>query len=252
MSKGMSKRTTIIIQARISSSRLPGKVLKDLCGEPMLLRQIERVRQCRMADQIVVATSDEASDDPIADLCAKAQIACFRGSLGNVLSRYHGAAVAFGPTEHVVRLTADCPLADPDVIDACIALHLANGADYTSNKLGSTNQLGPTYPVGLDVEVMTFEGLDRVHRVASDPYDLEHVTPHFYRNPSLFTLMPLRHLTDLSKLRWTVDYPADLEFVRAVYAKLFSKERVFRWGEVLRLVQANPDIAAINAGHAVG
>ena len=228
MSKGMSKRTTIIIQARISSSRLPGKVLKDLCGEPMLLRQIERVRQCRMADQIVVATSDEASDDPIADLCAKAQIACFRGSLGNVLSRYHGAAVAFGPTEYVVRLTADCPLADPDVIDACIALHLANGADYTSNKLGSTNQLGPTYPVGLDVEVMTFEGLDRVHRVASDPYDLEHVTPHFYRNPSLFTLMPLRHLTDLSKLRWTVDYPADLEFVRAVYAKLFSKERVFR------------------------
>ena len=248
----MSRRTTIIIQARISSSRLPGKVLKDLCGEPMLLRQIERVRQCRMADQIVVATSDEASDDPIADLCAKAQIACFRGSLGNVLSRYHGAAVAFGPTEHVVRLTADCPLADPDVIDACIALHLANGADYTSNKLGSTNQLGPTYPVGLDVEVMTFEGLDRVHRVASDPYDLEHVTPHFYRNPSLFTLMPLRHLTDLSKLRWTVDYPADLEFVRAVYSKLLSKDHVFRWGEVLSLVQANPEIAAINAGHAVG
>src|ERR1700737_2928140 len=202
----MSRRTTIIIQARISSSRLPGKVLKDLCGEPMLLRQIERVGQCRMADQIVVATSDEASDDPIADLCAKAQIACFRGSLGNVLSRYHGAAVAFGPTEHVVRLTADCPLADPDVIDACIALHLANGADYTSNKLGSTNHFGPPYPVGLDVEVMTFEGLDRVHRVASDPYDLEHVTPHFYRNPQQFTLMPLRHLTDLSKLRWTVDY----------------------------------------------
>jgi spore coat polysaccharide biosynthesis protein SpsF len=248
----MSKRTTIIIQARISSSRLPGKVLKDLCGEPMLLRQIERVRSCRMADQIVIATSDEASDDPIAELCAKSQISCFRGSLGNVLSRYHGAAVAFGPTEHVVRLTADCPLADPDVIDACIALHLANGADYTSNKLGSATQLGPTYPVGLDVEAMTFAGLDHVYRVASDPYDLEHVTPHFYRNPSQYSLMALRHLMDLSKLRWTVDYPADLEFVRVVFSKLLSKDHVFRWHEVLSLVQANPEIAAINAEHAPG
>lgn len=248
----MSKRATIIIQARISSSRLPGKVLKDLCGEPMLLRQIERVKSCRMADQIVVATSDEASDDPIAELCAKSRIACFRGSLGNVLSRYLGAAVAFGPTEHVVRLTADCPLADPDVIDACIALHLANGADYTSNKLGSATELGPTYPVGLDVEVMTFTGLDHVYRVASDPYDLEHVTPHFYRNPSQYSLMPLRHLTDLSKLRWTVDYPADLEFARAVFSKRWSKDRVFRWHEVLSLVQANPEIAAINAEHALG
>ncbi|SEM34425.1 glycosyltransferase family protein [Bradyrhizobium sp. OK095] len=245
----MSFRTTIIIQARISSSRLPGKVLKDLCGEPMLLRQIERVRACRMADQIVVATSDEASDDPVAEFCATSRIACFRGSLGNVLSRYHAAAVAFGPTEHVVRLTADCPLADPDVIDACIALHLANGADYTSNKLGSATELGPTYPIGLDVEVMTFEGLDRVHRVASDAYDLEHVTPHFYRNPSQYSLMPLRYPTDLSKLRWTVDYPADLEFVRSVFSQLLSKGRVFRWHEILDLVRANPEIAAINAAH---
>lgn len=239
----MTVRTTIIIQARTSSSRLPGKVLQDLCGEPMLLRQIERVRCCRMADQIVVATSDEASDDPVAELCAKNQIACFRGSLKNVLDRYHGAAAAFGPTDHVVRLTADCPLADPDVIDACIALHLANGADYTSNKLG------PTYPVGLDVEAMTIEGLNRVHRLASDPYDTEHVTPYFYRNPSQFSLMPLRHLTDLSKLRWTVDYPADLEFARAVFSRLQSNG-VFRWQEVLSLVQAAPEIAAINAAHA--
>ena len=236
----MPKRTTIVIQARMSSSRLPGKVLKDICGEPMLLRQVERVKQCRMADQLVIATSDDASDDPIAAFCAKSQIACFRGSLSNVLSRYHGAVLAFGPTDHVVRLTADCPLADPDVIDACIALHLANGADYTSNKLGSTNQLGPTYPVGLDVEAMTFEALDRVYRVASDAYDLEHVTPHFYRNPSQYSLMPLRHLTDLSKLRWTVDYPADLEFARAVFSKLLSKDRVFRWHEVLSFLQANP------------
>jgi spore coat polysaccharide biosynthesis protein SpsF len=242
----MTVRTTIIIQARTSSSRLPGKVLRDLCGEPMLLRQIERVRCCRMADQLVIATSDEAGDDPIAELCAKNQVACFRGSLNNVLDRFHGAALAFGPSDHLVRLTADCPLADPDVIDACIALHLANGADYTSNKLG------PTYPVGLDVEAMTIEGLDRVHRLASDPYDLEHVTPHFYRNPSLFSLMPLRHLTDLSKLRWTVDYPADLEFARAVFSRLLPKNGVFRWREVLSLVQGEPEIAEINAAHSTG
>jgi spore coat polysaccharide biosynthesis protein SpsF len=242
----MTVRTTIIIQARTSSSRLPGKVLRDLCGEPMLQRQIERVSCCRMADQLVIATSDQAGDDPIAELCAKNQVACFRGSLNNVLDRFHGAAAAFGPTDHVIRLTADCPLADPDVIDACIALHLANGADYTSNKLG------PTYPVGLDVEAMTVEGLDQVHRLASDPYDLEHVTPYFYRNPSLFSLMPLRHLIDLSKLRWTVDYPADLEFARAVFSRLTPKNRIFRWQEVLSLVQAAPEIAAINAAHASG
>jgi spore coat polysaccharide biosynthesis protein SpsF len=247
----MTVRTTIIIQARTSSSRLPGKVLQDLCGEPMLQRQIERVRCCRMADQLVIATSDEADDDPVAELCAKNQVACFRGSLNNVLNRFHGAAVAFGPSDHLVRLTADCPFADPDVIDACIALHLANGADYTSNKLGASNRLEPTYPVGLDVEAMTMESLGRVHRVASDPYDLEHVTPHFYRNPSQFSLMPLRHLTDLSKLRWTVDYPADLEFARAVFSRLLPRNRIFRWQEVLSLVQAAPEIAAINAAHSV-
>lgn len=238
-------RTTIIIQARTSSSRLPGKVLQDLCGKPMLLRQIERVKCCRMADQLVIATSNDASDDPIADLCSRSRIACFRGSLYNVLGRFHGAAVAFGPSHHLVRLTADCPLTDPDVVDACIALHLANGADYTSNKLG------PTYPVGLDVEAMTFEGLDRAHRAASDPYDLEHVTPYFYRNPSLFSLMPLRHLTDLSQLRWTVDYPADLEFARAVFSELLPNDRVFHWHEVLSLVRARPEISAINASHSV-
>jgi spore coat polysaccharide biosynthesis protein SpsF len=242
----MTVRTTIIIQARTSSSRLPGKVLRDLCGEPMLLRQIERVRCCRMADHLVIATSDEAGDDPIAELCARNQVACFRGSLNNVLDRFHGAALAFGPSDHLVRLTADCPLADPDVIDACIALHLANGADYTSNKLG------PTYPVGLDVEAMTIEGLDRVHRLASDSYDLEHVTPYFYRNPSLFSLMPLRYLTDLSNLRWTVDYPADLEFARAVFSRLLSKNGIFRWQEVLSLVQGAPEIAEINAAHSIG
>jgi spore coat polysaccharide biosynthesis protein SpsF len=218
----------------------------------MLVRQVERVRCSRMADQIVVATSDEPGDDPVAELCRKHEIACFRGSLLNVLDRYHGAAHAFGPTEHVVRLTADCPLADPDVIDACIALHLANGADYTSNKLSTSSELGPTYPVGLDVEAMTIEGLDRIHRAARDPYDLEHVTPHFYRNPSDFSLMPLRHLTNLSKLRWTVDYPADLEFARAVFSRLLPKRKIFRWGEVLSLVRDEPEIAAINATHVVG
>jgi spore coat polysaccharide biosynthesis protein SpsF len=248
----MTVRTTIIIQARTSSSRLPGKVLLDLCGEPMLVRQIERVQRCRMADQLVIATSDEPGDDPVAELCAKNKVRCFRGSLNNVLDRYFRAAMTFGPSDHVVRLTADCPLADPDVIDACIALHLANGADYTSNKLGSISELGPTYPVGLDVEVMTMEGLARVHRLAHDPYDLEHVTPHFYRNPSLFSLMPLRYLTDLSKLRWTVDYPADLEFVRAVYSRLMPSNSNFRWGEVLNLVRDVPEIAAINAAHAAG
>ena len=237
----MSAKTIAILQARMSSSRLPGKVLKPIAGRPMLAFQVERVRRARLVDRLVIATSVETSDDPIAALCASEKVDCHRGSLADVLGRFHGAALAFGLVDHVVRLTGDCPLSDPDIIDACIALHIANGADYTSN--GVTR----SYPDGLDVEVLRFSALDRAHREAKEQFEREHVTPYLYRHPELFSLDVLRAPRDLAELRWTVDNPADLDFVTRVVAELAPRKPDFTWLDVLALVEARPEIAAINA-----
>jgi spore coat polysaccharide biosynthesis protein SpsF len=235
----MTTRFLAIIQARMSSARLPGKVLKDILGKPMLAHQIERVRRARLVDLAVVATSEEASDDPIAKLCARENIACHRGSLTDVLARFQSAEEQFGPTECIVRLTGDCPLTDPAIVDACVALQAANGADYTSNT--------KTYPDGLDVEVITSAALGRAAREATDPYDREHVTPFLYRNSDLFARDTLSYLRDLAHLRWTVDTPADFAFVERVFTELWPNNPAFGWRDVLALIKARPEIAAINA-----
>ena len=225
----------------MSSTRLPGKVLRDLCGKPMLARQIERVSACRLVDQLIVATSQEPSDDPLAAFCNGLGIPCYRGSLHDVLGRFHGAACAHGPVDHVVRLTGDCPLSDPAIIDACIALHLANGADYTSNGLARS------YPDGLDVEVMTFAALDRAAREANTQFQREHVTPFINTQPNFFAQDVLRYIENLEALRWTVDTPADFEFAARVFAELLPANPRFGWLDVLALVKAKPEIAAINS-----
>ncbi|HXN88188.1 MAG TPA: glycosyltransferase family protein, partial [Methylocella sp.] len=178
----MPPRTVAIIQARMTSTRLPGKVLKEICGKPMLARQIERVARARLVDLVAVATSEDASDDPIAALCAELGIPSYRGSLADVLGRFQGASERLGPADHIVRLTGDCPLTDPAIVDACVAVHIANSADYTANGVERT------YPDGLDVEVMTASALARAAREAKDPFQREHVTPHIYRNPEIFSL----------------------------------------------------------------
>ena len=230
-----------IVQARMSSTRLPGKVLKPLAGKPMLARQLERIARARLVDKLVVATSAEASDDPIAVVCAGLGIACFRGSLADVLGRFIGAAEAFGPPRHIVRLTGDCPLTDPAIVDAAIALHLANGVDYTSNGVQRT------YPDGLDVEVMTFAALARAACEASEPFEREHVTPRLYRRTDLFSQQPLLNPVDLAELRWTVDNAKDFEFAEKVFQELLPLNPDFGWREVLALVQEKPEIAAINS-----
>jgi spore coat polysaccharide biosynthesis protein SpsF len=236
-------RVTIlaIIQARMSSTRLPGKVLKPIIGRPMLELQLERLRRARLIDTLIVATSDQPDDDPIATLCEQQGIGIFRGSLSDVLGRYHGALSAFGPADHVVRLTADCPLADPDVIDGCIVQHLADGADYTSNGVERT------FPRGLDVEVMTAVTLERAHREATALDEREHVTMHLYRNQQTFQLSHFVQDRSLGSLRWTVDTPEDLEMVRAVYLALYAGKPDFRQADILRLLLAHPEIAVINA-----
>lgn len=228
-----------ILQARVSSTRLPGKVLLPLLGKPMLARQIERVRRARRIDRLVVATSDAADDDGIARLCAEEGVDCHRGSLDDVLDRFHGAALRFAP-EHVVRLTGDCPLADPAVIDDVIGFYLGGGYDY------ATNAVQPTFPDGLDVEVFRFACLEQAWREATLPSQREHVTPFLHGQPQRFRVGHYRQATDLSRLRWTVDEPADFDFVQRVYEALYPANPAFGTADVLRLLARRPELAALN------
>ena len=230
-----------ILQARMSSTRLPGKVMRPLAGRPMIERQIERLRRCATLERLIVATSEDRSDDPLAEHLAELGVPVFRGSLHDVLGRYVGAARAYGVEGTVVRLTADCPLADPEVIDDCVGLRAARGVDYASNGRRRT------YPRGLDVEAFNVEAWLAAHRESADPYDREHVTPFLYRHPERFTQAELVQARDESGLRWTVDTPEDFAFVERVYEALYRANPRFTSDDVRGLAfahfesqQANP------------
>lgn len=230
-----------VLQARMSSSRLPGKVLKPMLGRPMLGRQIDRIRRSRRLGRLVVATSREPTDDPVAQFCAAEGVACHRGSLNDVLARFHGAAEEFGPADHVVRLTADCPLADWTVIDDAVALHQAEGADLTGNGVDRT------YPDGLDVEVLRRSALDRAHREATSTHDREHVTPYIYAHPQLFRIAHLKQAENLAALRWTVDNADDFRMVETVFARLLADKPDAVQADILEFLARHPDVSAINA-----
>lgn len=225
-----------ILQARVTSRRLPGKVMKPILGRPMLERQIERLRRGRRLDRLMLATSTEASDDPIVALCGSLAVDCFRGSLEDVLDRLYQAARRHDP-DAVVRLTGDCPLVDPAVIDRLIELHLRGHYDYTSNTLTRS------YPDGLDAEVMTMSCLEVAWREATLPSEREHVTPFIYRHPERFRLGNLAQERDLSHLRWVVDDPADFEYIATIYEALYPVKPDFDSGDVFALLERRPDIA---------
>jgi spore coat polysaccharide biosynthesis protein SpsF len=226
-----------ILQARMSSTRLPGKVMADVEGAPMILRQIERLHRSRRLDRILVATSTDPSDDGLAAMLALHDVAVHRGPLDDVLARFEGALKA-QPAEVVVRLTADCPLADPEVIDATVDLLTSKGLDYAAN-----TPMLRTYPKGLDVEVARAEALLRAAREATDPYEREHVTPYLYRHPELFAQDFISQEIDEGEVRWTVDRPDDLEFVRAVYGALYPGKPGFGTGDVRAFLRSRPDLA---------
>ena len=230
----------------MSSTRLPGKVLADLAGMPMILRQIERLRRATRLERIVVATSDQPSDDPLAVCLIAAGVPVFRGSLDDVLGRFMGAIEAFGPVRTVVRLTADCPLADPELIDETLKLHARLGADYTSNTPARRS-----YPKGLDVEVFEAVALKIAAAETSDPYDHEHVTPFLYRHPERFAVAGLEQAADEGDVRWTVDRPDDLDFVRAVYDELYAAKPAFTSDDVRALVGGRPDLANLGGDRRV-
>jgi glutamate-1-semialdehyde aminotransferase/spore coat polysaccharide biosynthesis protein SpsF (cytidylyltransferase family) len=205
----------------------------------MLSLQIERIYRARRIECLVVATSDQSEDDAIVEACADIGVLCSRGSLDDVLDRTYRAAKAAGATV-VVRLTGDCPLLDPAIIDACIEMHISGAFDYT------TNALQPTYPDGLDVEVMSMGALQTAWREATLPSEREHVTPFIYKHPEKFRVGTLRNDSDLSALRWTVDNADDLEFVRCVYAALYPANPEFNMADILNLIQSRPEIVDVN------
>ncbi|MEO8097279.1 MAG: aminotransferase class III-fold pyridoxal phosphate-dependent enzyme [Acidobacteriota bacterium] len=230
-----------IIQVRMGSTRFPGKALADIGGHPMLWHVVHRVRASqRCGQRVVVATSTAQADDAIEAFCKAEGVDCFRGGEQDVLDRYYQAAAAHSATA-VVRITADCPLLDPAVMDQVIDEYQSQNWDYVSNTLRYT------YPDGLDVEVFSFDALEQAWKNASLSSEREHVTP-WIRTCGQFRLRNVACETDLSprKLRWTVDEPADLEFVRQTYAHLDNSSEDWGWKEILSIVEANPEIAQLN------
>lgn len=233
-----------LLQARMASTRLPGKVMMPLLGIPMILQQWRRITRSTGINVFAVATSSAPSDDVLAEFCQAHGMAVFRGAHNDVLARFVAAAHEYPAARHIVRLTADCPLADPEVIDACVALHIQEAADYTSNCIRRT------FPKGLDVEVMTRETLARLHQVATTREEREHVTLHVYRNPDSFRIASLSQAADASAMRWTVDTPADFRFVEQIYAALFPSNPMFSRHDVHALLSARPELsAALQQGH---
>jgi spore coat polysaccharide biosynthesis protein SpsF (cytidylyltransferase family) len=240
----MAARVVAIVQARLGSTRLPGKALLDVAGRPMLAHVLARAAAVPGVDQVVLATTVGREDDALAELARAAGVACVRGSAEDVLDRFR-SALREHPAGAVVRVTGDCPLLDPAVSGLVVAEYLrrAGSVDYASNVHP------PTYPDGLDTEVFSAAALEEAGRQARLPSDREHVTPYLWRQPERFRLANVANAEDLSAQRWTVDGARDLDFVRAVYGALSPDGTcIFGMSEVLDLLRARPELASLNAG----
>jgi len=236
----MTSRTSnivAVIQARMGSTRLPGKVMEELAGRPMLVRVIDRTGRARTLDDVVVATTRRPEDDAVVKVCLERKRLFFRGSEEDVLDRYYRAALMSG-AEVVVRITSDCPLIGPDIIDRVVNEFLSAGADYVSNTLKRT------FPRGLDVEVFTFSALERAWEEDDNPSRREHVTQYIQHHPERFKLHNVANATDYSHMRWTVDTSEDIAFVRRIYD--YFRNDTFHWTEVLGLLRSHPDWLDIN------
>ncbi len=258
----MSERVIAIIQGRMSSSRLPGKILADIAGQPMLQRVFARTSRAATVTETIFATTTDLTDDPVAEYCDFSGIPFTRGSLYDVLDRYYQTARQ-AKADYVVRITADCPVIDPALIDDVVNTILDTGDskfDFVANRLPPPYQR--TYPIGLDVEACTFKALEKAWKSAKEPQHREHAMPYFYEgvelstvnrqrsegmSPRGFKVALLNHTTDFGDYRWTVDTPEDLEFIRQVYARFDGRDD-FSWKEVLDLVHNEPQLMEINAG----
>jgi spore coat polysaccharide biosynthesis protein SpsF len=251
-------RVVAIIQARMGSTRLPGKVLLDIAGQPMLARVLTRTSRSASIHQTMIATTTDASDDALADYCLGNNIRFTRGSTYDVLDRYYQAALQ-DKADVVVRITADCPVIDPALVDEVVKTLLREKIDFVCNRLPPP--FHRTYPIGLDTEVCTFMALERAWKQAKGPQEREHVMPFFYENTQLsvvsdrlstgdsprgFQIALLNHTPDYGSRRWTVDTAEDLEFIRQIYSRFDGRDD-FTWQEVLNLLDREPHLMEINA-----
>jgi len=237
---GTIVKTVVIIQARMGSTRLPGKVMLPLGGGTVLANVVRRVQRARLAHEVLVATSESSRDSVIVEECDRLGVPSYRGSEDDVLDRYYRAA-RNRAAEAVVRVTADCPLIDPGLIDETVQVFLEEGADYASNVLPRR------YPRGLDTEVFTASALARAWNEAREPHEREHVTPYLYQHPEVFRIASAAGEVDHSQYRWTLDTPEDLALLRAVFENV-PNASTCSWREVLALMQERPELAALNFG----
>jgi spore coat polysaccharide biosynthesis protein SpsF len=255
----MKLKVVAIIQGRMSSSRLPGKILADIARQPMLQRVFIRTSRSATVNETIFATTTDSSDDPVAEYCDFSGIPFTRGSQFDVLDRYYQAAKG-ATADIVVRITADCPVIDPNLIDDVVNTLLEDEYDFVCNRLPPPYHR--TYPIGLDVEACTFKVLEKAWKEAKEPKHREHAMPYLYEgveltainrqlqtgiSPRGFKVALLHHPTDFGEYRWTVDTPEDLEFMRQIY-KRFNGRDDFSWKEVLDLVHDNPKLMEINSG----
>ncbi len=226
-----------IIQARMGSTRLPRKTLAPIVGRPLLAHILERVQAADLIDQVVIATTHHPDDDAIEALGQEMGVTVYRGSVDDVLDRFYQCARQVG-AHTIVRITADDPFKDPQLIQAMLSYWVETypSYDYLSNTLE------PTYPEGLDIEIFTFQALAQAWKEATLPSDREHVTPYIWRHPQRFRLFSWTQERDLSRLRWTVDYPEDLAFARAVYERLYPQKRLFLMADILALLETEPHL----------
>ncbi len=231
-----------IIQARLGSTRLPGKVLKPILSRPMLSYMLERVKAAKRIDALMIATTENKSDQPIVEFCRSEKIKCFRGSENDVLDRYYQAARSV-QAEIIVRLTADCPLIDPAVVDEIVEAFLTKypNIDFASNVKPAT------FPDGMDIEVFSFAALEWAWKETKNPLEREHVTPYFYDSPGRFRTLNVEAERDFSSYRLTVDYEDDFEVVSKILESLYRPGQPFGFREVVKFLDENPEILKKNA-----
>lgn len=227
-----------IIQARMNSERLPGKVTMNLVNKPVLIHIVERLSYCKMIDTIVVATSNESSDDSISNLCAENKINCFRGSLDDVLDRYYQCAKRYD-ADAILRITGDCPAIDPTIVDAVISEYKKGNYDCYG--------LGGEFPDGLDCTVYSSTALESAWRNAELPSEREHVGPYIEKNKELFNNGFLNAFSGLSNQRWTLDEPKDLSFLTKIFEELYDPKKPFSTNDILHFLEKNPHIYKINS-----
>ena len=237
--RGRRTRVVAIVQARMGSTRLPGKVLVDVEGRTVLSRVVQRLSRTQLVDEIVIATTTSPADSAIVTEARRLGVKTFRGSESDVLNRYLQAAEAFS-AEGVVRITSDCPLIDAAVVDDVVRAFLTDHADF------AYNDIPRSFPRGLDVEAFSLAALRRISEISSQKYEREHVTPPFYEHPEFFKTTVLRSEADFSDYRWTLDTPEDLRLIRAIYAH-FADRDDFGWREIVALMQRAPELAAMNS-----